>query len=198
MNRLARLATILGLVAVGVAAGLILGPILGDITAFYVAIALLIAVAVLIEASVKGLALLSLVAMALMVAIATRGSADPVPDWYYSSPCQQEGTLEQWLPWALPIEDYELSVFDCSELSAYAEWLAENCGYDTVIAVVRPWAGEPGHAWVVVEGRALDAQTGVWATRLPAPDLIFEDVGEAIDHSAADWDWWVAKPELRR
>ena len=145
----------------------------------------------------KDLALLSLVAMALLVAIATRSSADPVPDWYYDSPCQQEGTLEQWLPWALPIEDYELGVFDCSDLSAYAEWLAEACGYDTVIAITRPRVGEPGHAWVIVEGRALDTQTGVWAGQwLPAPDLVFEDIGEAIDHSAAEWSWWVAKPEL--
>lgn len=146
----------------------------------------------------KDLALLSIVATALMVGIATRDSAAELPEWYYNSPCQQEGTLEQWLPWALPIEDYESGVFDCSELSAYAEWLAENCGYDTVIAITRPRVGVPGHAWVIVEGRTLDAQTGVWDAEqwLPTPDLVFEDIGEAIDHSAADWDWWVAKPEL--
>ena len=142
----------------------------------------------------KVLPLLTMVCVALAVFIGTNNaSAAEVPDWYYNSPCQQEGSLEQWLPWALPIEDYELGVFDCSELSAYAEWLCENCGYDTVIVV------GSHHAWVIVEGRVLDAQTAVWdaGSWLPLPEAVLENIDEAQAISSTDWDWWIAKPELR-
>lgn len=149
---------------------------------------------------------LVIVAIGLTVALGCSGAgiasrAISVPDWYYNSPCLMpaDETLEQWLPWALPIEDYEKNVFDCSDLSAYAEWLAENCGYDTVIAVTRPTIGHSGHAWVIVEGRILDAETGVWDAGqwLPLPEMVFEDLSEALGYSAAEWNWWLSKPELR-
>jgi len=142
----------------------------------------------------KTLLLLALVAAGLAVGVGVQSLPPDIPDWYYNGPCLQgDETLEQWLPYALPIEDYEPGVFDCSDLSAYAEWLAENCGYDTVIEV------GSRHAWVVVEGRTLDAQTGVWDAEqwLPDTEFVFEDLAAAIDHSAADWSWWITKPELR-
>jgi hypothetical protein len=147
------------------------------------------------------LLLLGAVALGLVIGIGVDSAAEPaIPEWYYSSPCQMPAgeTLEHWLPWALPIEDYERNVFDCSDLSAYAEWLAENCGYDTVIAVTRPTVGKCGHAWVVIEGRTLDAETGVWDADpwLPLPEMTFEDIGEAVDY-ADEWSWWTTYPELR-
>lgn len=150
------------------------------------------------------LPVLTAVVVVLAVFIGTNGTSAaevPVPEWYYDSPClMPEGeTLEHWLPWALPIELYEKDVLDCSELSAYAEWLSENCGYDTTIVVYLPKAGQSGHAWVVVEGRVLDAQTGVWDAGpwLPPGEVVFQDVYEAGQWSPTEWDWWTAYPELR-
>lgn len=122
-----------------------------------------------------------------------------VPDWYYSSPCRQpEGvSLEQWLPHELPIEDYELDVFDCSELSAYAEWLAENCGYDTQIVVGRFPGSVDRHAWVVVDGRILDTETGTWDVDQCRTIIVLEDLAEAIEYEATEWLWWIARPGLK-
>lgn len=143
----------------------------------------------------------TLILGALCLALASCSSS-PVPDWYYTSQCQQpdDVSLEQWLPHALPIEEYEKNVFDCSELSAYAEWLAENCGYDTIIVVARRPGKLGRHSWVVVEGRTLDAETGVWDAEQWLPEKIIvelDDLGEALEYDSSDWNWWIVKPELR-
>lgn len=147
-------------------------------------------------------------ALALLGAVLACGTPGPVPaevivpSWYYDSPCRMPAgeTLEHWLPHALPIESYEKGVFACGELSAYAEWLAENCGYDAQILVGR-YPGKIGrHAWVVIEGRTLDAETGVWDAEqwLPEKTLVtLEDLEEAIEYDTTAWLWWLVYPELK-
>jgi hypothetical protein len=47
--------------------------------------------------------------------------------------------------------DYKVGVFDCSESSAFIEWVLEDAGYDAYIAVgPAPWDPKGGyHAWVL-------------------------------------------------
>lgn len=50
----------------------------------------------------------------------------------------------------LPV-NYEMNVFDCSESSAYLEWMLEKYGFETQIAVGRaPFDKSVYHAWVLV------------------------------------------------
>jgi len=62
-----------------------------------------------------------------------------------------------------------------------------------------PQNSQSGHAWVIIEGRTLDAQTGVWDLEqwYPAPTLLFENLDEAQARSPFDWDWWVVRSELK-
>ncbi|MEM2174307.1 MAG: hypothetical protein QXI58_01590 [Candidatus Micrarchaeia archaeon] len=47
--------------------------------------------------------------------------------------------------------DYKVGIFDCSESSAFIEWVLEDAGYDAYIAVgPAPWDPKAGyHAWVL-------------------------------------------------
>lgn len=52
------------------------------------------------------------------------------------------------------IKAYRLDIFDCSERSAYYEYVLENFGYDTHIIVGRPpWNpySQGAHAWLIVK-----------------------------------------------
>lgn len=136
---------------------------------------------------------LTLVAGSLVVAVGTSAAEDPgaTPGlWYYNSPCQQEGNLYDWLsdlPWA----PYEYGVYDCSEMSAYIEWLAENCGYHAVIG-----CGD-AHCWVLVEGMAFEPTGQYWVDHRADLDYYSPDVVYDSIPAGPEWDWWRVHPELR-
>jgi len=75
-------------------------------------------------------------------------SIDKFPD--YSNHYQE---LENFLSvdFTLP-RDYEVGVFDCSESAAFLEWVLQNAGFITHIAIgPAPWERDSGyHAWVIV------------------------------------------------
>ena len=135
------------------------------------------------------LLVLTLVAGSLVVTIGT--SAAELPTWYYDSPCQQTAPLEDWLP-GLPWMPYEYGVYDCTEMSAYMEWLAENCGYHTVIG-----CGD-SHCWVLIEGIAFEPTGQYWVSRDHEADLDYYHPDAVYDSIPAgpEWDWWVVHPEL--
>ena len=95
-------------------------------------------------------------AVILVVAIDARGTS-PIPERYYASPCQQPAgvSLEDWLT-NLEWVPFEKDVYDCTEMSARIEWLAENCGYDAVIGC------DADHCWVLVEGAAFESTGNYW------------------------------------
>lgn len=156
--------------------------------------------------------LLVLTAAAVALAVnngilATKRYAPPIPDWYYSSPCQQpEGTtLDDWLrtlPWH---GELELGGWDCTQLSAYVEWLTENCGYDTVIVCREGTEDVYGHCWLDIEGQPYEATGFYWIDLNTADptfydaDLWFQDVWEAwaFDPQESEWAWWITYPILR-
>lgn len=142
------------------------------------------------------LLLLTAVAVGLTVTngvIATKRFAPP-PNWYYNSPCQQPAgvSLEEWLP-NLEWVPYEYGVYDCTEMSARIEWLAENCGYDAVIGC------NENHCWVLIEGVAFEPTGNYWVLKghdgtddYYQPDKAYNSI--SID---PEWDWWKVHPELR-
>lgn len=137
-------------------------------------------------------------------------SGDPaIPDWYYDSPCQQpEGTtLNDWLgalPW-YGEGDLSGSGWDCSQMSARIEWLAENCGYNAVITCRKGTPETYGHCWVDIEGRLYEATGPYWIDLNTADpgyydaDMWFQDIYEAMEYDpdGSEWAWWLKYPELR-
>jgi len=141
------------------------------------------------------------------------GAALPrqVPRWYYASSCQQpEGvSLHDWLgtlPWYGEI-DLSGGGWDCSQMSAYIEWLAENCGYNAVFTCR---TGGVPHCWVTIEGDPYEATGNYWIDLRKAdvayytPDVWFDDIQEAFEYTEGnqnltglgEWGWWVTYPEL--
>jgi len=135
-----------------------------------------------------------------------------IPYWYYNSPCQQpEGaTLQEWLgelPW---YGELNLGGWDCSQISAYVEWLTENCGYETVFTCRLGTPTTYGHCWLTIEGSPYEATGLYWInydTADPgyyAADMELKNIYEAWAHSgehetwnsASEWAWWMTYPEL--
>ena len=154
---------------------------------------------------------LTVIALTLAVSVSAAevaGSEVKELDWYYVSPCQQpEGvSLHHWLatlPWH---GELELGGWDCSQLSTYIEWLAENCGYHSVITCRKGTEESTGHCWVVIDGDPYEA-TGLYWINLDTADpgyyeadVWFQDIYEAWDYlpSYGAWGWWKTYPILRR
>ena len=142
--------------------------------------------------TITTLLVLSCWAFVLMIAINTRG-ASPIPDWYYNSPCQQPAgvSLEDWLT-NLEWVPYEKGVYDCTEMSARIEWMAENCGYNAVIGC------DDDHCWALVEGVAFEPTGNYWVAEDHTgdddyyhPDTVYG--GISVDPA---FDWWLVHPEL--
>ena len=134
-----------------------------------------------------------LILVASLLAGGAMVSAAEEPEWYYQSPCQQpEGvSLEDWLP-SLEWVPYERGVYDCTEMSARIEWMAENCGYSAVIGC------DDGHCWVLIEGAAFEPTGNYWVPEDHTgkndyyhPDEVYETV------VGPEWDWYKVHPELR-
>ena len=134
---------------------------------------------------------LLLVAVSLVVAIGISAAERSIPAWYYSSPCQQTAPLEDWLP-SLEWVPYEKDTYDCSEMSAYIEWLTESCGYESMIA-----CGD-AHCWVLVEGIAFEPTGQYWVDQDHTADVDYYSPDVVYDSilAGSEWDWWVVHPEL--
>lgn len=83
----------------------------------------------------------------------------------------------------LPV-NYEINVFDCSESSAYLEWMLEKYGFDTQIAVGRaPFDKSVYHAWVLVSTDD-DYITAIEATILTGdPNKWMEVASNVLENS---------------
>jgi len=137
-----------------------------------------------------------------------------VPAGYYDRPCQQpeNTTLREWLgdlPWYGEI-NVSGGGWDCSQISAYVEWLAENCGYSVVFTGRKGAAGSSGHVWLTVEGDPYEASGLYWIDYDTADpgyyeaNVWFENIYEAMKYTgnnetltaAGEWGWYVTYPEL--
>jgi len=149
-------------------------------------------------------ATLTLIVIVLLGSIAwvPDGEVPLVPTWYYSSPCYKPPhlTFYDWLP-SVNLGLYNIGMNDCSNRSAYVEWLAENCGYTTQFAA--RW-GRPSHVWLLVSigGEQIAFETSYgsyWVTEVTyySYDLLVNDVGGWLDlwpgetgWFVSEWVWW--------
>ncbi len=76
-----------------------------------------------------------------------------IPEGYYDQPCQmpEDRTFYEWFESLEPYGEFELGGWDCSQVSAWVEWQAENCGYTAHIVVRKGTVDTSGHAWVLVQ-----------------------------------------------
>ena len=126
-------------------------------------------------------------------------------DFYYIKPEQKYGVydLEDELSTLFWIHDYEETVFDCSEMSAYMEWYLENAGWNCNIVVGDTPFGSGRHAWLLVE-TSEDAYMPVESTTIEIVwwadpnfdnyfvyESSFETIIEALDYLESDYDWWL-------
>ena len=88
---------------------------------------------------------------------------------------------------------YEISVFDCSEMSSYAEWFLENKGFNTEICTNKTW----GHAYVRtdINGQNINIEcippvriTKYW--KYNHSEDRYTDIYEAISDCPWQFDWW--------
>ena len=121
--------------------------------------------------------------------------------------------MEEWLGNLEWYGETDLSGggWDCSQLSAYVEWLAENCGYDAVFTGRRSTEDSVGHVWLTIEGKPYES-TGLYWIDLDTADpgyyeadMHLQDIYEAIEYTAnectsvtpeGEWGWWITYPEL--
>ena len=142
-----------------------------------------------------------LLAGALMLPAEPQRAPAPLPEDYYDRPCQASGDFYEWIGSLEVYGDVEPGGWDCSQMSAYIEWLAENCGHDAKIAMRY---GTPGHSWVVIDDRPFEA-TGFhwipssWKDEYKA-DSVIEDIGDLFwgcdEAFYSAWGWWITYPEL--
>lgn len=144
---------------------------------------------------------LTIVVTGLVAAVGTTGSAaEPtevlIPPGYYDAPCQQPAgvALHHWLA-MLEMPAYEEDAFDCSQRAAYIEWLAENCGYDTL------FVAKGSHMWVMVEGVPFetgknprwaddDEYHATWELEVDSLQGFTE-----LDYFDEEFGWWLSHPE---
>ena len=131
----------------------------------------------------------------------------PLPDGYYYQLCQKpkDLTLVEWFEQLEPPQPWMIDDWDCSQVSAWTEWLAENCGYHTLIAFRYSTDQRDGHAWLLVdiddEWRAYEATLGLWFDyREYNMDGAHESPADTYWGSAPafykSWGWWISHPEL--
>jgi hypothetical protein len=88
------------------------------------------------------------------------------------------------------LADYKANYFDCSERSAFLEYLLENEGFNTLIVE------DKSHCWIVVE---VEKGKFVHVEAVSSPPHIMEareyfycykTVYDAIQTSSTEYDWW--------
>lgn len=86
---------------------------------------------------IKALVILTLAGLSFLQGPLSDGmkSVGEIPSDYYNNMCIiPEGMgVKEWLTAAEWVKPYELNSWDCSEMSAYTEWVLENCGYESMI-----------------------------------------------------------------
>lgn len=142
-----------------------------------------------------------------------------VPEWYYDSACQCPDGVDfyDWfanLEWAHP---YQRLTWDCSQMSAYAEWLAESCGHRAIFAIATTTDFPVGnmHMWLLVDTgndyKVYESTVPKWRDR-PGysyglstnsyydPTETYEGLPELyIDYSdnfLSEFGWWLKHPDL--
>lgn len=77
----------------------------------------------------------------------------PIPKNYYSSnnTLPTNESMYDFLANSKWVDEYELNAWDCSQMSAYMEYILENSGYHTVIRIAKVEGSNNSHAWILVE-----------------------------------------------
>lgn len=101
-------------------------------------------------------------------------------------------TLNAAFPdWA---ENYQMGEFDCSEMSAFVAQYFRCAGFkDVKVMVARSrYKGQPGHAWVVVDGKVIEAVILTIADGAAFKQCFKKSTEcDTIKHrKSSDWDWW--------
>lgn len=75
-----------------------------------------------------------------------------IPDGYYDGQCIVPHGLdmETWLTATRWRKSYKLNSWDCSGMSAFTEWVLENCGYESEIRTERI-DDRTDHAYIMVK-----------------------------------------------
>jgi len=106
-----------------------------------------------------------------------------------------------------PAKEYQLDVFDCSEMSAQLERELENEGFHTLIVVGdAPFDPSGRHAWLLVEtspgeyipveatGPSVIYWNNQFFNNYFVYDYVFENIQELLNASSdiswAEWNWW--------
>ncbi len=102
------------------------------------------------------------------------------------------GSLESDLA-SIPTFPYVSDVWDCSEMSFFAQHELEKIGYNAQVAVCNTY---PRHAWVLVvtEKRVIAVEATTMEIIPFRPDFsqVFRNATDAINHGVlySEVDWW--------
>jgi len=141
---------------------------------------------------------------------------DFIPSDYYRSPCPipKGVSLNSYLTDYQWVDPYQANRWDCSQMAAYIEWLAENCGYEANIVI----ATSISHSWVEIKiGNKWRQYEATGGSFYLAPAVLrainegktrtFKDIYKVYDYSVgpgmhlpvwdralssfmAEWAWW--------
>jgi len=137
-----------------------------------------------------------------------------IPKGYYESPCliPKGVSINSYLTEYEWVDPYQENIWDCSQMSAYIEWLVENCGYEANIVI----ASQIDHVWVEIKiGGKWRPYEATWGSFYLAPKVLreisagntvtLEDIYEVYDFSTRrkaswgdvwirmamrEWTWW--------
>jgi len=118
-----------------------------------------------------------------------------IPEQYYNNIQKRNQSVENlsMVLYQIPsLHKYEKHVFDCSEMSAYVEWILENTGYNTTFCI----NNTEKHAWLNVE-----TEEGIISVEGESPillndlfmmktDVEYDNIYDAFQDNPSDWDWW--------
>jgi hypothetical protein len=138
----------------------------------------------------------------------------PIPSDYYTYECviPSDVSMYDWMTWEWE-HSYKADSWDCSQMSAAAECILENCGYNAIIA-----RGNE-HAWLLVEFSegwlAYEATGCFWVygdedslypkVNYYNPEKTYNDIYEiwereyksyginGRDNFLKEWGWWTNK-----
>jgi len=134
---------------------------------------------------------------------------EQVPHGYYSTNFfpEYQNTVEDLKAFLSKLKiphKYERGVFDCSEISAYVEWVLEDAGFDAYIVLGEVDFGGDNkgiHAWnmVKVAGATYYIDMSSGKPHIFKSDKhhlkiikVFKNIYEAIEYyyGVKEWDWW--------